>query len=248
MRYETLLVLIAVLIASVGVSAQEASGDAVDIAVQIKNLDDANFEVRDAASAALLSAGKRAGDALRVAAKSDKPEVASRAAVLLEKIFPPLVLSAEPVGEARVGQPVKFKVTITNVSDKELAAVRCLDGSTRGRRYPIFKRVEIPNQTDEGGKGFCGNCNILFKDDFMVLKPGQSFEPLTGFGNELCTFTPKTAGKIAVTFTCDYANADAKRWDGPIERARQNLGTDALTFARVPKILLETKVELNVKE
>jgi hypothetical protein len=226
------------------------------IEANIKKLGDAEFAVREAAEKALLETGKPAGDALQAATKNADPEVARRARILLEKIFPPLVLTAEPLGQAKVGEALKFKIRIKNTSEKELAAVRCLDGSIINRRYPHFSQDVSNEKEAPSRKGFCGNCNSLSPDDFVKLKPGEEFDPFAsyghgqgGFGAFIREYTPTAAGRITVTFTCDYTQSDVKQWDGPIERGAQRMGKEGRElFVLVPKIKLEAKVELDVKE
>src|SRR5262245_2263375 len=114
MRFVILLMLAFVMALSkakaedAAVKHPHVKADAAAIEAQIKKLGDADFAVREAAEKELFAIGKPAESALKTAVGSDDPEITSRARRLLEKIFPPLVLTAEPIGEARVGETIKF--------------------------------------------------------------------------------------------------------------------------------------------
>lgn len=259
MRSSNLVFLVVALACCVWTSSLSAAdaGDAapaVDearVAALIKDLDSEVFETRDAADKELAKLGKAALPLLRKAldATAD-PEARNRLRRICDALSVPLVLTAEVVGEAQAGKPVKFKVCIKNVSEREIVAVACLDGSTSGKRYPKYNRTVTPAPAGpQVEKGFCGNCNGLTGNDLVELKSGESLEVLgeQTFGNYLAEWTPPKEGTYTLTFTCDYAQEDPKLWNGPIERRGGMPEALSAKLARVPKITLTTKVEVKVK-
>ena len=232
-----------------GESAAPAVPAAGAIGPLVEQLASEEFDAREQAERGLLALGKGAVEPLRLAlAASTDAEARSRIQRVLDALTPPLAFTVEAVGAARVGQPLKFKVRIKNISGKEQVAVNCLDGSTYGKRYPIFSRVIVPDKKDDEGKR-CGNCNEIKGPDLITLKPGEEFDPLgpDGFGTWIAEWTPPAKGAYSVVFSCDYSAKDLSLWNGAAER--HQFGLDGLggALARVPKVKLEAKVEVEVK-
>lgn len=237
-----------------------ASGPDDKAAAWIEQLGSEDFEVREAAERTLLQMGKPAVEKMKGALRHKDAEVRSRVQHILDTLEPVLALSVEVEGEARVGQAVNFKVRIKNVSDRDHLAVRCLDGSWDGSRFPAFSRLILPDekpeahsQDNEGRKRFCGNCNSIGEDDLVKLKPGEAFDPFGefghgqgGFGREWLEWKPTQPGKAAVTFSCDYSPGHPLLWNGGVER-ELGLGGLENRLAQVPKIKLEGKASIDVK-
>jgi hypothetical protein len=93
----------------------------------------------------------------------------------------------------------------------------------------------------------CGNCNEIRDNDVVILKPGESCDPMfEGFGSHLAVWTPQNAGKFTLNFAIDYRAPEPIKWNGAVERTVPQ-GTLADALARVPKIKLEGKCEVTVK-
>ncbi|MCW8130086.1 MAG: hypothetical protein KIS92_07040 [Planctomycetota bacterium] len=255
MRIWIVVFLLGVLIS--GLRAEDtvaaASAPAVDEAKAsgwIKDLASDEFDVREAAEKALAKLGKPAIGLLTKALEgASDAEARNRLRNILEALTAPLELSAEVVGDAVAGQPVKFKVLIKNIGEKDVVVVPCLDGSNRGKRFPKFSRSISPSPGPEALRAGCGNTNPLTLNDLVTLKPGAVLDVLGEhtFGGWLADWTPPKAGEYTLTFTCDYAQQDPVGWR--CHEARTMEATESMTdkLARVPKITLTAKVTVTVK-
>ena len=236
------VILLAVLLASLLMNSY-----AEDTGMLIQQLGHEDAEKRTAAQNALLKMGQPINDAIETALKTEKdPEIKGRLEQIHAALNVPLVLTIEPVGEAQVGKELKLKLTLKNVSKSEQTVVRCLDGSTRAKRYPYYTRTVVPSGPQVGLMG-CGNCNGLNPNDLVVLKPGESCDTMAEvFGAHLAAWTPPNAGKFTLNYTIDFRAPDLIKWNGAVERLTPQ-GTLADALARVPKIKLEGKLEIEVK-
>jgi len=221
------------------------------VAALVKDLSSEEFQTREAADKALLALGRAAETPIRKALETaSDAESRNRLQRILDTIAVPLELTAEVVGEAQAGKPVKFKVVIKNVGNREVTAVPCLDGSTSDMRYPKFSRSVTPASTKPTATfARCGNCNGLRDADIVALKSGETLDVLgeKGFGTRLAEWVPEKEGTYTLIFTCDYAQQDAKLWNGPIERRSALSANLEAMLARVPKVKLTAKVEVTVK-
>lgn len=225
-----------------------APAKAESVEALIKELSSDEFTEREKAEKALFKLGKPISEELKTALKAaTDTEARSRLQRLLDELNPPLVLRAELEGEAKVEKPVKFKLRIKNIGEKDAVAVKCLDGSTRDSRFPHFRR-SISSDGVHADRNGCGNCNEIGAADIVTLKPGEDFDPIgvNGFGSALLEWTPPKEGKHIVVFTCDYAAPEPALWNGPIER-RAGKGELNGLLAQVPKVKLEVKIEVEVK-
>jgi hypothetical protein len=109
-----------------------------------------------------------------------------------------------------VSEPIRLRVNITNRTTDEVLAVGCLDGSHHGWRWPVV-RITLRDSSgqivsDKPGAR-CGNMDPLKSNDFVRLKPGQSFGPFRraydSFDGSFELSAPKTPGKYELTFTYD---------------------------------------------
>lgn len=85
-----------------------------------------------------------------------------------------------------VGEVPKIKVKLTNNTDEDVYLIGSLDGSEVQWRYPYcYFTIEKP-ETDVVASGArCGMMNPLREEDFVLLKPKESFDPyssIDGYG------------------------------------------------------------------
>lgn len=101
--------------------------------------------------------------------------------------------------------------------------VGSLDGSDVQWRYPhSYVTIERPTgDRPPAGVGRCGNTNPLRPEDFVVLGPGQAFNPYRRnddygfFGcHALDSMTFTSAGRYTVTFHYSTEGSGPEAWNG----------------------------------
>jgi hypothetical protein len=152
-----------------------------------------------------------------------------------------------------VGDIPELTFRIINRSTKEVMLVGSLDGSGEGMRYPHC-RVEINDKAGEpvtARYGRCGNMNSLRVADFVIVPPGQAFDPFgEGFFPPALLspgyFPVKDPGLYSVRF--HYSTSDRVQdyfGDERMEGLQSAPLEIQLLFERVPKVdLVSNELEL----
>jgi len=116
-----------------------------------------------------------------------------------------------------VGDHPQFETSIRNQGAGAFWLARSLDGSAGGR-YP---KVSLSITGPKGGFLpsrailFCANRNSLVPDDFQLVEPGESFDPLQGgFGPLTLLGVFQEPGKYVVTFGYSTNETDIRKWIG----------------------------------
>lgn len=149
---------------------------------------------------------------------------------------------------------MKLKVRIKNISNRKVGAVRALDHSDTGWRYPIIMdEVRGPNGKimTRAGLGGCGNSDSLLPKHVTVLGPGEEFDPFAEdpYGNNhVSGWIPYVEGPYTVALTIDYSAKDPAEWNGSIERRYADQEKVRQILALVPRVQLEAKVESEVSK
>lgn len=151
--------------------------------------------------------------------------------------------------EYRSGERPTFSVLFANVSSLSVTVLRCLDGSGSGRRYPIYSAtatVDGEPAAVEKLVGFCGNMNSLTKDDFKVLAPGETYDPIHSegcfghYGLEALVFSKK--GHYKVTVAYDVSTTEDRKFFG------DGLESGGELLKKLPRVkIVSNTVELVVR-
>jgi hypothetical protein len=118
----------------------------------------------------------------------------------------------------RVGEVPKFRVRISNKTNRILFLVPSLDGSGGGR-YPNAA-IEISGSSGEqliGSRGaMCGNRTDLAESDFVELKPGESLDPFANvwFGYAVHEVRIARPGTYTAVFHYSTNEPDVRKWQG----------------------------------
>jgi hypothetical protein len=92
--------------------------------------------------------------------------------------------------------------------------------------------------------------NSLGRSDFVTIQPKGEVNPFGkgSFGNyHMSYWKPTAAGKYKVRLTVDFRAKEMKEWHGWPMGDKARAKELQRLFDRVPKILLETEVEFEVK-
>jgi len=216
------------------------------------------IEERDAAQAELRQLVESNPKGARPALKSriasvTQAEVRQALKAALARL-PALELKIELAGEATLGRSPALKVRIQNVSDEEQMAVRSLDGSDAGARYP---RIDVQILGPDGKRGdqplpSRGNdLKSLSPVDFVKLAPGGEVDPFGTGGFEhgvLKNWRPTRTGRHTVRIIVDYAERNIGHWMGTA--AMQDSYLDKLEgmLSKVPRLRVEASLVIDVKQ
>src|ERR1043165_8754552 len=176
--------------------------------------DAASRELRDLAQSDVPAARK----VLRRRIQSERDaEIRSRLQDAL-KSLPVFDVTIALEGEARAGKPVTLKVRIRNVSDEKQNVVRCLDGSSSGRRFPRYVSELVPpgGKSEKSSEGkFCNTFNPLLAEDFLTLQPGEEMDPYTSGAVSpfLSGWKPNAPGTYRVILRCNFDAPDPAAFD-----------------------------------
>lgn len=78
----------------------------------------------------------------------------------------------------RMGTVPEITVEIINRSSKEVHFIKYLDGSGLKRRMPYsYFKIEKPRKDPSPGPGICAFMNPIKPEDFVEVKPEESFFP-----------------------------------------------------------------------
>lgn len=152
----------------------------------------------------------------------------------------------------RVGDRPVFHVVLRNVSRETFYLVGAIDNSEDKSRYPhVTLTVTGPEDgiTKPGLIG-CGNVNALETGDFVELRPGEWFEPIT-----YPFWAPTDAhyanfakpGRFVAKFHYSSDAIDYVQWDGRLKTWPTPESVIGL-LKRVPRIMLEDSLEVTVVE
>ncbi len=205
--------------------------------------DAASRELRDLAQSDVPAARK----VLRRRLESERDaEIQSRLRDAL-KSLPVFDVSLALEGEARVGKPVTLKVRVRNVSDEKQNLVRCLDGSSSGRRFPQYVSEVLPpgGKSEKSSEGkLCSTFNPLLAEDILPLQPGEEIDPYTSSAVSafLKGWTPNVPGTYRVTLRCNFDAPEPAAFDPSqlVQKAWPEL-------ARVPHVRFEGSIDVVVK-
>lgn len=154
---------------------------------------------------------------------------------------------AVPSGPYPVGGPISITIAVTNISDHPQWIVGVLDGSEAGFRYPRYlPRISGPEPLPPPeGLPFCGNVAPLRLQDFLSLKPGESFDPTVP--NEgaaylplgmFAGFRPPVPGTYEFRLTLETESREDEEWLGI---SRYPGWEEVLArLARVPRVRVES--------
>lgn len=155
----------------------------------------------------------------------------------------------------RIGELPALKVEIINNSSEDIYLIGSLDGSDVKWRMPycyFTLQKPAPDTVRVGPR--CGTLNPLRKEDFVLIKAGEKFNPYQnldryGFFSDYTvtnTETFKNAGVYKIQFHYSTNSADIAKFLGPLFKADK---TDSLNlsslFNRVPKVdLVSNEMEI----
>lgn len=78
----------------------------------------------------------------------------------------------------KAGEVPKIEVMLTNNTDEDVYLIGSLDGSSEEWRFPHCTfSIEKPEKDVVPGTGRCGMMNVLREEDFVLVGPGESFDP-----------------------------------------------------------------------
>lgn len=153
------------------------------------------------------------------------------------------IIRGEPTCE--LGKAPKIAVALTNQTDADIYLVGSLDASDCRWRYPhcYFEVIGPDGKPVERGLGRCGNMNTLRVKDFVMLPPGESFDPYRrvddgGFfsAHQLEAHTFGVAGAYRIRFVYSTKGDDIGEWSGDGKRSVASNAEIVELFKQVPKI------------
>jgi len=137
-----ILILVFGLLMPVMLHGAEETAPALKASVEslVTQLGDDHFDKRNEATAAIIKLGKPAIPELQAAQNTTKdPEIKSRLLDILEILQPPLEMIVQPLGEAKAGQLLTFKIRIKNVSP-QLTESAALETVYSRQEQTVFHR------------------------------------------------------------------------------------------------------------
>ena len=157
--------------------------------------------------------------------------------------------------EARVGVPVKLRVSILNASERAIWMVGVVDGSEGGVRFPRYmpsvklggQVVAAPPPPEDPLVG------PLRAADFRRLAPGESFDPtqpshgaaylpLSTFAN----LVPSKEGVYRYELELSTNSDSPERWLGRFNQEDERVSVLAL-IDKVPRVTVTAALELQVR-
>lgn len=163
-------------------------------------------------------------------------------------------LDLREVEKARVGVPVKLRVTIFNASERAVWMVGVVDGSEGGVRFPRY----MPSVKIAGGVVAAPPppedplVGPLRTADFRRLAPGESFDPtrpsqgaaylpLSTFAN----FVPSKKGIYRYELELSTNSDSPERWLGRFNQEDERASVLEL-IGRVPRLTVTASCEIEV--
>ena len=163
-------------------------------------------------------------------------------------------LVLEEAEKARVGVPVKLRVSILNASERAIWMVGVIDGSEGGVRFPRYmpsvtfgsKVVAAPPPPEDPLVG------PLRAADFRRLAPGESFDPtrtsqgaahlpLSTFAN----FVPSKKGVYRYELELSTNSDSFERWLGRFNQEDERAAVLEL-IEKVPRVTVTAALEVEV--
>jgi len=148
------------------------------------------------------------------------------------------------------GELPKFNVSIKNNSSKEVYLIGSLEKSDIQRRMPwCYFTVEKP-KPDSFIIERCGFANPLRLQDFVKLKPGDSFDPYAVIDNYgffpddyiIDRRTFRNAGVYRIQFHYSTNGNNTRRFYGSMSPGEQPGQWIKMLVSKVPKIDLESNI------
>ncbi|HLG43090.1 MAG TPA: hypothetical protein VI643_06970 [Planctomycetota bacterium] len=212
---------------------------------------------RNALDELLLGNPELAFAAVREAlSRGSDPEVRT-SLISSTRLLPPLKLTLEIEGEAKVGRPIAFRVRIQNQSlQPQIAArFRTAPGDSAG-----FPRILCHVESADSFSPRITDLRVhdpapLAEEDFVLLRPLESFDPFDGRAPatpDLAGFTPEAPGLYVAHLSIDCAEPDPFIWEGRVmvqcQRChpvppRHPMGE---LVDRVPKLKVKGRLEFQV--
>lgn len=152
----------------------------------------------------------------------------------------------------KIGETPELKVSIANNSKKDVYLIGSLDGSEEKRRNPhCYFTIEKPKNDLLPIVRDCGNMNLLRKEDFKLIKAGESFNPyesIDGYGFFSSYEMDREEnfqipGKYKITFHYSTASTKISDYFGGEAKDLKEL------FSKVPHIDLKSNtIEIEIRE
>lgn len=154
------------------------------------------------------------------ASKKGVPAAQQRRLREVMNLFPKFRLIASVDPKVPLGTAPKLRFRLRNVWHRPLSALRALDGSDHGWRFPKYE-IRI---TDPDGKPVkfseprCGNTNPLRERSFLTLQPGQEVDPFGkgSFGHYMLRWKANVTGWYKASLVLDTRGA-AAQWEVPLD-------------------------------
>ena len=170
----------------------------------VELLGNPNYERREAAQKKLEGLGDKAEPALRAGVASKDPEIAVRAKELSDSLrLAKVEMGIAPAGEAKAGQDVPLRITVTNRGKEDVLLLKFLaglyqpgeEGPTAYLEVRDAQGREIPQHTTIQARSMAA----LEVSPYFELSPGafRDFEPGEGFN--VLPFHVDQPGRYTVT-------------------------------------------------
>ena len=145
----------------------------------------------------------------------------------------------------KLGRAPQIKVSLINQTKRDIYLVGSLDASDCKWRYPhcYFEVTGPDGKAVVDDVGRCGFMNALRLEDFVLVLPGEAFDPYQriddyGFfaSHQLRSSTFQQPGEYRIRFIYSTKNANMAPWLGVGSPAEESKAEIASLFQQVPKI------------
>ena len=153
-------------------------------------------------------------------------------------------LVMHPPGVDGQGERQRFEVTLTNRTDLPMWLPGSLDNSSDRGRYPYcYFEITGPSGWSPEVLLRCGNQNPMREQDFVLLRPGQAFDPHANIDNygffgpaELEAQTFSVPGTYQVQFFYSTNSRNLEEWKGSLNPEDTTPTQVMERWKRVPRV------------